>query len=88
MIEVEHVKPHRTEKDKKKMSHFEKFVIARNEKADELAKEGAMWDGGFVAQARASATQQENNCTQFCSMQPAFTVWWTVKNLSRSPKKF
>ena len=25
-VEVEHVKAHRTEKDKKEMSHFEKFV--------------------------------------------------------------
>ena len=38
LVEVEHVKAHRTEKDKKTMSHFEKFVTEGNEKADELAK--------------------------------------------------
>ena len=27
LIEVEHVKAHRTENDKKEMSHFERFVF-------------------------------------------------------------
>ena len=31
LVEVEHVKAHRTEKDKKEMSHFEKFVTDGNE---------------------------------------------------------
>ena len=52
MVEVEHVKAHCTEKEKKDMSHFEKFVTEGNEKADELAKEGAMLDEGFMAEAR------------------------------------
>ena len=38
LVEVEHVKAHRTEKDKKKMSEFEKFVTEGNEKADEVRK--------------------------------------------------
>ena len=59
LVEVEHVKAHHTENEKTKMSHFEKFVTEGNEKADELAKEGAMWDSGFLAQARASTIQQE-----------------------------
>ena len=37
-MEVEHVKAHRTKKEKKNMSQFEKFVAEGNEKADELAK--------------------------------------------------
>ena len=36
LVEVEHVKAHRTKKEKKEMSHFEKFVTEGNEKADEL----------------------------------------------------
>ena len=40
LVEVEHVKAHHTEKEKKHMSHFEKFVTEGNEKADELAEEG------------------------------------------------
>ena len=44
---MEHVKAHRTKKDKKAMSHFEKFATEGNEKADELAKEGAMLHEGF-----------------------------------------
>ena len=55
-VEVEHVKAHRTKKDKKEMSHFERFV---NEKADELAKAGAMLDAGFMAEARAETMKQE-----------------------------
>ena len=38
------------------MSLFEKFITAG---AEELAKDGAIWDGGFMAQARASTIQQE-----------------------------
>ena len=49
LVEVEHVKAHRTEKDKKEMSRFERFVTDGNENADELAKEGAMKDEGFRA---------------------------------------
>ena len=57
---MEHVKAHRTKKDKKEMSHFlKKFVTDGNEKADELAKEGAMLDEGFLAEKRAKTVQQE-----------------------------
>ena len=58
-MDVEHVKVHRTKKEKKDMSHLEKFVTEGNEKADELAKEGAMLDEGFMAEARAKTMQQE-----------------------------
>ena len=57
--EVEHVKAHRTKKDKKDMSHFERFVSLDKEKEDELAKAGAMLDEGFMAEARAKTMQQE-----------------------------
>ena len=81
----------RTEKDKKDVSHVEKFVTEGNEKADELAKEGAMEDEGFVAQVRARFSSSEKKSTQRCSTQPAFTVWWrngkTVKNSCRSREK-
>ena len=40
--------PH--EKEQKEMSHFEKFVTEGNEKADELAKEGALLDEGFMTE--------------------------------------
>ena len=77
LAEVEHVKAHRTQKDKKEMSHFERFVADGNEKADELAKAGAMLDEGFMADARAKTVQQElERKMQLCSMQPVFTVWW------------
>ena len=59
LVEVEHVKAHRTKKEKKNMSQFERFVTEGNEKADELAKAGAMLDEVFVAEARAETVQQE-----------------------------
>ena len=59
LVEVEHVKAHRTKKDKKTMSQFEKFVTEGNEKADELAMAGAMLDEGFMAEVTAETMQQE-----------------------------
>ena len=47
LVEVEHVKAHGTKKEKKEMSHFQKFVTEGNKKADELAKEGALLGDGF-----------------------------------------
>ena len=93
LVEVEHVKAHRTKKDKNEMSHFEKFVTDGNEKVDELAKAGAMLEEGFVAGSGQKTVQQEREkkCTQPCSTQPACTVWWKngtiVKNSSRSQNK-
>ena len=49
-MEVEHVRAHRTKKEKTCMSQIEKFVTEGNEKADELAKVGAMLDQGFMAE--------------------------------------
>ena len=48
-VEVEQVKAHRTKKEKKEMSHFEKFVTKGNEEADE----------GFMAETRAETMQQD-----------------------------
>ena len=45
-VEVEH-KAHRTGKDKKEMSHSERFVTDGNEKAHGFAKEGALWEKGL-----------------------------------------
>ena len=58
LVDVEHVKAHRTKKEKKEISQYEKFVTAGNEKADDLAKAGAMLDEGFMAEARAKTMQQ------------------------------
>ena len=41
------------------MTKLERFVTEGNEKADELAKAGAMLDEGLVAEARAEAMKQE-----------------------------
>ena len=59
LVDAEHVKAHRTEKDKKDMSHFEKIATDGREKTNELAKAGAMLDEGFMAQTRAKTVQQE-----------------------------
>ena len=57
VVEVAHVKAHRTKK--KKMTNIERFVSEGNEKADELAKAGAMLNEGFMAEARAETMPQE-----------------------------
>ena len=54
-MEVEHVKAHRTKKEKEKMTQLERFVTEGNE----LAKTGAMLDEGFVAETRAETLKQE-----------------------------
>ena len=59
LVEVEHVRAHRTKKDKKNMSQFAKFVTEGNEKADDLATAGAMLDEGFMAEARAMTMPQK-----------------------------
>ena len=58
-MEVAHVKAHRTKKEKEKMTKIERFVTEGNEKADELAKAGAMLDEGFMTEARAETFQKE-----------------------------
>ena len=57
-LEVRHVKAHRSKKEKKEMSLFERFVTEVNERAEELA-DGAMSDEGGVAQIRASIVQRK-----------------------------
>ena len=55
---MEHVKAHRTKKEKKEMSHFEKFITEGNEKADS-GKSRSKVDEGFMAEARGETMQQE-----------------------------
>ena len=92
-MEVEHVKAHRTKKDKKEMSHFERFVTDGNEKADELAKAGAMLDDGSMAGARAktsAAGARRGLCSLAVCSQFSLFGWKngrTVKSSSRSQKK-
>ena len=91
---MEHVKAQRTKNDKKEMSHFEKkFVTEGNEKADELAKEGAMLDGDFVAETRAKTVQQERE-EEYAAVQYAASFHRlflkngrTVHSSSRSQKE-
>ena len=73
-MEVEHFKAYRTEKDEKEMSHFEKFVREGTEKADELAKEGALLDEGFMVQTRTKTVKQERE-EELCSVQAAFLLF-------------
>ena len=77
LVEVEHVKAHRTKKEKKNMSQFERFVTEGNKKADELAKAGAMLDEGFLWQKQwqKPCSRTERRCTQRCSVWPASTAW-------------
>ena len=73
-VDVEHVKAHRTKKEKNEMSHIENFVTEGNEKADDLARAGAMLDEGFMAEERereskdnAAGVRRGVRCLAVCS---------------------
>ena len=59
LLEVEHVKAHRSKKEKQEMSFFERFVTEGNERAGELATGGAILTGGDMAQISASTVQHK-----------------------------
>ena len=61
LVEVEHVKAHRTKKEKAKKDDSILRCSSRKaiEKADDLATAGAMLDEGFMAEARTETMQQE-----------------------------
>ena len=63
------------QKEKKQMSVFEKFIAEGNEK---LAKEGAMLDGGGMAQIRVTEVQQKREevyaAWQHASSSPCLVV--------------
>ena len=70
---------------------LEKLATEGNEKADELAKDGAMMGGGKMTQIRASTVQQRREEVYAALQYAAFNVSWrngtTVKNSSRSQRK-
>ena len=74
----EHVKTHRTKKEKNEMSRFDKFVTEGNQKADELAIERGMLDEGFMAEARAKTTQQERE-EVYAAVQYATSIHFFVE---------
>ena len=59
LVEVERVKAHRTQKDKKDMSQFEKFVADGHETGKQLAKAGATLDERFTAETKEKKVQQQ-----------------------------
>ena len=92
LVEVEHVKAHRTENEKTNMSQFEKFVTEGNGKADELAKAGAMLDEVHVAEAKAETMQQERD-EVYAALQYAASFhclvqqWKDCEELKPKPKE-
>ena len=91
-VRVEHVKAHRTKKENQEVSHIEKFVTEGNEKADDLAKAGAVLDEGFMAEARAEAVQQERE-EVYAALQYAASFhslveeWKDCEGLKPKPKE-
>ena len=89
LVEVEDVKAHKERKD---MSRFERFVTDGNEKADELAKAGAMPDEGFMAETRAKAAPQgrEEVCAALqyaASFHCLVKEWKDCEELKSKPKE-
>ena len=79
-------------KETKDVSNFDKFVTEGNEKADELAKEGALLHEGFWAEARANTLQQErkdeNAALQHAASFHCFVEQWKdCEELNLKPKE-
>ena len=73
------------------MSFFWKVIAEGNEKADELAKEGAMMGEGSMAQVRASAIQQGREVHASLQYAASFHClveeWENCEQLKRQPKE-
>ena len=77
-MEVAHVKVRRTKKEKENMTKIVRLVTERHEKADELARAGAMLDEGLMAEVRAVTFKQERErgglrSLAMCSQFPLFS---------------
>ena len=87
-----HVKAHRSKKEKQQMSLFEQFITEGNEKANELANDGAMMDGGEMAKMRTSTVQQKREDVH-AALQCAASFnclveeWQACKELWAKPKE-
>ena len=85
---MEHVKAHRTKKEKEKCRQFEKFVTEGNEKADELAKEGALLDGGFLADTMQQEREEVYAALQYAASFHGLTEQWQeCEELKPEPKE-
>ena len=68
------------------MTKIERFVTEGNEKADELAKAGAMLDEGFTAEARAE-TVKERGEVYVASFHCLVEEWKDCEELRPKPKE-
>ena len=74
------------------MTQFERFITEDNEKADELAKAGAMMDEGFMGEARADTMKQERE-EVYVALQYAASLhclveeWKDCEELKPKPKE-
>ena len=79
LVEVEHVKAHRTKREKKDMSPLEKFVTEGNEQG---------WTKvSWQKREQRQCSRNEKMCTQLYSVQPALTALWKNKKIVRSPNR-
>ena len=74
------------------MSLFEQFITEGNEKANELANDGAMMDGGEMAKMRTSTVQQKREdvhaALQYAaSFDCLVEEWQACEELWAKPKK-
>ena len=92
LAEVENVKAHRTKKERQTKCRSSKNVTEGNERADELATDGAVLDGGDMAQIRASTVHQERQDV-YAAMQYAVSFpclveeWQECEELKPKPKE-
>ena len=87
---MEHVIAHRTEKDKKEMSHFERFVTDGNEKADELAKKVRCGMKDLWRKREQRQCSKKEKCTKALQYAASFHClveeWKDCEGLKPKPK--
>ena len=88
LIETEHVKAHRTEKERQQMSLFEKCITEGNEKADEPAKEGAIDEWRMSGAGKSKEREEVSAALQYAaSFHCLVEEWKDCEELKPSQKR-
>ena len=72
---VKHVKAHRTEKEKQPMTQTQRFMMEVNERRMCCQEEGAIFDGGVMAEIRAQQTQAKDKIIVCCFFEGSWIMW-------------
>ena len=83
LFDVE-LKAHRSNKEKQEPTPFERFVTEGHARAEELATDGAMLEGGEMTQIKACTVPQRREEVYAALQHEAFIVWWRRSTIVKS----